>query len=873
MSKIWSYFLCLIWLAFLMSAGLLLFTSGFFLERVSRTDRSQCLSCNGGNSCNTDLSSSSPQSSANLCLEPRARIVLLIVDALKFEFVSWYDSNASLTFHRNKLPIIHDLIQQNPSHTRLYKFLADPPTTTMQRLKSLATGTLPTFIEVGSNFAAENIEEDNWVDQNSNSGVVFMGDDTWTTLFPNKFLRQYPAPSFNVWDLDTVDREVRKRIFNEMKEDDWMLLIAHILGVDHCGHKHGIHHPEMTRKLNETNLLIKDIVDALEDDMMLIIVGDHGMTESGDHGGESADEVEAAMFVYSKLPLIPSSFVEATDFVNQVDLAPTISAILGTAVPFSNIGTVILDALPSSNNTAADVHFILSSMWKNIIQTKHYIDTYISSATLFSEDNIDKLNSYYNVLLNRINKVDTESGFREFLAEARVYFRELRTMCIEVWVQFNSGLMCKGLVLMFCSSFFFYMIFNGISEARLIEIFESTFLKCSIWSNLIAVIVTLILHWSNLIDGLKDTVLFVTGMVSVCLLAILLVQNWDVISTTWYNASRHKKTNYISRIAFLLTICGLFSNSYIIEEDKILSFLLITFFCLFMYNIDKSDKPNEPHPERKKPFPKPITKTNFRIVLVTVGIFACTAVRFSNYFWRCREEQQRESCSDFIMGKSGSIVSKNFERSSLIVSLVVLALFISITRMWLRNCGNLSGFAPSVMIARYCPAVIVVFMGCYWILKLPKDIKVRYVLSWQVNALPRIVYALVIFSLMVLYYRPLSVYLLPKKRETIDVYHGENIVPRLFKKIKNAIYKRRVEEGEDEELPVVYGLGTVYSSAFILLGVFLVLLQALLLGYVLAPSSFIMFSTAVAVLIMSTIERFQKANNLGKTIGNNFKIY
>lgn len=205
-------------------------------------------------------------------MEPRAKIVLLVVDALKYDFVKWNKRDSSPSYYRNKMPIVNELLMKYPQHTRLYKFVADPPTTTMQRLKSITTGTLPTFVDIGSNFNAENINEDNLVEQNSHNGVVFMGDDTWIKLFPGKFLRQYPAPSFNVWDLDTVDQEVEKRIFPELKEKDWKLLVAHTLGIDHCGHKHGPNHSEMTRKLNETNGLIRRIVENLEEGKQTIII-------------------------------------------------------------------------------------------------------------------------------------------------------------------------------------------------------------------------------------------------------------------------------------------------------------------------------------------------------------------------------------------------------------------------------------------------------------------------------------------------------------------------------------------------------------------------------------------------------------------------
>ncbi len=78
-------------------------------------------------------------------------------------------------------------------------------------------GGLPTFIDVGSSFAAAAVAEDNLIDQLSNAGrrLAFVGDDTWMQLFPTQFADdQRPYPSFNVHDLDTVDNgvwEVRSR--------------------------------------------------------------------------------------------------------------------------------------------------------------------------------------------------------------------------------------------------------------------------------------------------------------------------------------------------------------------------------------------------------------------------------------------------------------------------------------------------------------------------------------------------------------------------------------------------------------------------------------------------------------------------------------
>ncbi|XP_017792375.1 PREDICTED: GPI ethanolamine phosphate transferase 3 [Habropoda laboriosa] len=830
MSKLWNYLIFQGWMSYLMAAGLLVFTSGFLLNRVARLDRAECNYCTNSD-CNIPQLLQKPELAAATCIERKTRVVLLVVDALKYEFAYWYNDNSSTSsYYHNKLPIIHELLQSQPMNSRLYKFIADPPTTTMQRLKGLTTGSLPTFIDIGSNFASESINEDNIIDQNTAKGIVFMGDDTWTNLFPGKFERQFPSPSFNVWDLDSVDKDVRYRIFFEMKKKDWSLLIAHVLGIDHCGHKHGANHPEMTRKLNDTNTLIKEIIESLEDDTVFFVIGDHGMTKSGDHGGDSSNEVEAAMFVYSMVPLV--KYNSPGNTVNQIDLVPTLSSILGTPIPFSNLGSVIIDSLPSSTRNEQsedDLWYSLYSVWKNVAQTKQYIDVYSSDSYLFSNEQLKNLENMYNHLLEQIKHINTIEEFESFIVNSRNYFKLLKSTCSEVWVQFDSSLMSKGLLLMFCALFFFYLFITGIPEAQ----------------------------------ELKNTTLFATGAVSIVLLVILIAKNWDVISMNWYDYRKVKKLSYVTRVVLLLTICNLFSNSYIVEEDNVLSFLLVTVLWLLMFNLRKESS-NENSERKTKPFFKSQTKSNLKTIIIVVGLIACISIRLSYYFWRCREEQQQRICSTFVIGKTSSITSDNLERVLLAITLIVLALYITIIRLWLKNCGNLSGFSPSVLVGQYCPVVIGVCMGCYWALqRLPKFVKVKFALSWQVSTLPNIVYALSLFAIFVLYYRPLNIFLLPKRKESINIYHDENVVPRLFKKIKESIYRKNIDV---DDTPVVYGLGTAYSATFISLSVFLTLLYSLLLGDILSPSTFLMFISCASVLALSAIERYKNATTISELV-------
>lgn len=181
-------------------------------------------------------------------------------------------------FYTNRLPAVRRLLQAWPRHTRAFRLLADAPTVTMQRLKALVAGSLPTFLDVRDNFGSPAITEDNWIRQLAGRrGAVLVGDDTWMDLFPPGspgVIQAFPFPSFDVSDLDTVDWGVREHLGRLLgvdlvnhsepqqlattipPEPAWDVLVGHMLGVDHAGHTFGPGHPEMARKLDELDLVV-----------------------------------------------------------------------------------------------------------------------------------------------------------------------------------------------------------------------------------------------------------------------------------------------------------------------------------------------------------------------------------------------------------------------------------------------------------------------------------------------------------------------------------------------------------------------------------------------------------------------------------------
>ncbi|KAG5184855.1 alkaline-phosphatase-like protein [Tribonema minus] len=300
------------------------------------------------------------------CWLPRRhqRVIWVVIDALRFDFARWSDDggiDGPTAFYHNKLPVLHEVLQAGRGRglhsgndtaapggrAMLYKFEADPPTVTMQRLKGLTTGALPTFIDFRNNFHSPQIEEDNWVQQAAALGMplVFMGDDTWASLFPSQFQRAFPFPSFNTRDLHTVDDGVLARLPAELAARDWRVLVAHFLGVDHVGHTHGPATRAMADKLAQMDAALRAVLAAADAARALVLVmGDHGMTEDGNHGGATAAETDAALLLGGRGAgggVRSGGVREARGAAFQVDLVPTLSLLMGLPIPFGSLGGVL----------------------------------------------------------------------------------------------------------------------------------------------------------------------------------------------------------------------------------------------------------------------------------------------------------------------------------------------------------------------------------------------------------------------------------------------------------------------------------------------------------------------------------------------------
>lgn len=117
----------------------------------------------------------------------------------------------------------------------------------------------------------------------------------------------------------------------------------------------------MIPKQREMDGIVQQIFHAIEnheylDNALLVLCGDHGMNDAGNHGGSAPGETSPALvFVSPKLRRIttgrqsPVSIQEDFQYystVEQSDVAPTLAGLLGFPVPRNNLGVFIIDFLP-----------------------------------------------------------------------------------------------------------------------------------------------------------------------------------------------------------------------------------------------------------------------------------------------------------------------------------------------------------------------------------------------------------------------------------------------------------------------------------------------------------------------------------------------
>ncbi|CAZ85680.1 unnamed protein product [Tuber melanosporum] len=696
--------LLLLFFVFLHGVGLFLFTKGFLLTRLVLGEKSSCAVSPLGSAVDWEGGDI-----AKGCWHPKTfdKAVVIVIDALRYDFTVPFgsgedgDSMDVGQFH-NAFTTPHALASKHPRNAILLPFIADPPTTTLQRLKGLTTGTLPTFVDVGSNFAGHVIDEDNLISQLKAAGkrTAFMGDDTWMALFPGLFEKdmEYPFESLNVWDLHTLDNGVNEHIFPLLHPENasrWDVLIGHYLGVDHAGHRYGPDHFAMRDKLVQMNGVIEKLVGSIDDDTLLVVMGDHGMDSKGDHGGESQSELEAALWMYSRKPVF-GEFPQGLDpnggdysgppgarSVAQIDLVPTLSLLLGLPIPFNNLGAPIVEVFYGEGGVPG---------WKNLVDVSHLTAAQIkryraeySGKNGVKVEGIEGIDSIWDTAYRKLSEVqklgrnarvvDWQNVFIEFSS----YQSETLRACRRAWARFDLVNMAAGITVL-VGSVAVVGVYARAFTGDHTELTDTLLTRMAKGLGAGAVLSVA----DGAVAGMGQFGVSSIGQsLGLSSLRMLLLTGSLGTIIGFFSATHYARRRLASLLpnsgwgalclVFTLTHSLIFgSNSFTIWEDKILTFFLGTFGFVALLSSQRLD-------------------TVKRALGTYHSIVFLLLVRLSSISRLCREEQM-PSCESTFYSSSSSSVSA--PRTLIVLFIMALGLP-SIISSYYRHTNSYSGPAPA----------------------------------------------------------------------------------------------------------------------------------------------------------------------------------
>jgi ethanolaminephosphotransferase len=225
---------------------------------------------------------------------------------------------------------------------------------------------------------------------------------------------------------------VKDGFHEEVKHSDSDVLLFHFLGLDHIGHAFSARKDLVNQKLEEMDLFVAELQSWIEEDdikngrrTLTLVMGDHGMTVDGNHGGGSPEETRAAAVFLSPNVKFNKRFDDwksaliqiSKTTVHQEDIAATLTSLLDSGKPLSNgFGKLIPEVVKAFDSS--ETHF-----YHNLIHLLRYpfkkrstdIESTFTEILTTEPISEDDLIRWSDALKNSINSVGFQYADKKLL--------------------------------------------------------------------------------------------------------------------------------------------------------------------------------------------------------------------------------------------------------------------------------------------------------------------------------------------------------------------------------------------------------------------------------------------------------------------------
>jgi hypothetical protein len=184
---------------------------------------------------------------------------------------------------------------------------------------------------------------------NAGMKTAYSGTYFFTQVIPPSAL----DASYTVQD-ETVENDVlsANEAVKFIQTGKYQFLLLHINQVDWAGHHAGgPRDPHWNEAATRSDALIKQVVSALDlGTDTVIVVSDHGQIDAGGHGGQEAI-VLVQPFVMAGAGVKPGAYGD----INQTDVAPTVTTLLGANIPAVTQGQILTQMLMLTDEQLSNI--------------------------------------------------------------------------------------------------------------------------------------------------------------------------------------------------------------------------------------------------------------------------------------------------------------------------------------------------------------------------------------------------------------------------------------------------------------------------------------------------------------------------------------
>jgi len=260
--------------------------------------------------------------------------VLVVVDGLREDTA-------------RQMPVLNELRGKGASRTlRIGQPSLSYPTWT-----TIGTGSWQEQSGVTTNWYEGAIKVDSIFARAKAAGLAtaIVGTAGWGQLYAGS----YDYGQFFDWQGETTDDAILAEAIKVLQERKPNLLLVHFEGTDDFGHQYGGASAEYRRVAMAIDGRIGQLVKAVNlQAAVLGVTADHGMIDTGGHGGWEPIVLHVPFVVAGK-GILPGAYPLA----QQADIAPTLAVLLGTAIPTHNQGQPLWDLLDLPEKARAERAF------------------------------------------------------------------------------------------------------------------------------------------------------------------------------------------------------------------------------------------------------------------------------------------------------------------------------------------------------------------------------------------------------------------------------------------------------------------------------------------------------------------------------------